>query len=474
MKRLLLLNVVGLAWRHIGPNTPHLAKLRDRGAGAPMTTVLPAVTTSAQATLLTGTLPREHGIVGNGWYDREAGEVRFWQQSNALVHGEKLFEALARRDPSATSAKLFWWYNMGARVDHSITPRPWYPADGRKVMGVYGAPASYPARLEERLGPFPFFDFWGPKAGLASSEWIARAALDTLREERPTLTMVYLPHLDYDHQRYGPDDPRSQQALAEVDALVGLLMDAADEQDVTTVVVSEYAIQDVDRAVLPNVLLREAGLLSVRPAPHVVRGQGLAAGSGARDPIGERLDPFASRAFAVADHQVAHIYVADPADLERTRAALLQSPDIAELLDREAQAYYGIDHPRAGDLVAVAAPGAWFAYPYWLDQANAPDFARTVAIHDKPGYDPCELFFDPKLKSPKLRLARRLAQKKLGMRYLMDVIPLDTSLVKGSHGRLPERPEDGPVFLSSEPQDLPDVVEMTSVKERLLAALPVT
>lgn len=462
MNRLLILDVVGLAWRHIGADTPNLVRLRDQGAGAPMTTVMPAVTTAAQATLLTGLMPRDHGIVGNGWFDRENAEVRFWQQPNALVHGEKLFEAARARLPGCTTAKLFWWYNMGAQVDWSITPRPWYPADGRKIMGVYGMPASYPRRLEERLGPFPFFDFWGPKAGLPSSDWIARAALDTLREERPTITLVYLPHLDYDHQRYGPDHERSRAALREVDALVGQLMDAASENGVTTVVVSEYAIEDVDRPILPNVRLREEGLLAVRPAP-IIRGT--------PDPIGERLDPFASRAFAVCDHQIAHVYIQNPRDLASVRALFSEQPDIEHVLDRTAQAAFGIDHPRAGELVLVAAPGAWFAYPYWLDPANAPDFARTVAIHDKPGYDPCELFLDPALKAPMLRVARRLAQKKLGMRYLMDVIPLDPSLVKGSHGRLPDRPENGPVYLTSQPQDLPSVVEMTSVKQRWLDSL---
>ncbi len=462
MTPLLLLNVVGLAWRHIGAHTPHLERLRAQGAGAPMTTVLPAVTCSAQATLLTGLMPKHHGIVGNGWYNRGDAEVRFWQQSNALVHGEKLFEAARRRHPGIKTAKLFWWYNMGAAVDLSITPRPYYPADGRKIMGVYGTPPSFPARLEERLGPFPFFDFWGPKAGLPSSEWIARAALDTLAEDAPDLTMVYLPHLDYDHQRLGPDAPRSLAALAEVDAIVGMLVDAAEEQGITTVVVSEYAIEDVQHVVEPNVLLREAGLLAVRPAPIV---------SGKPDPIGERLDPFASRAFAVCDHQIAHVYVQDAADIARVRDVLKTSPHIEHLLDRPAQAAFGIDHERAGDLVAVAAPGAWFAYRHWLDERDAPDFARTVAIHDKPGYDPCELFVDPKLRAPMLRVARRLLQKKLGMRYLMDVIPLDSSLVKGSHGRLPARPEDGPVYLSSRPADLGAQVEMTSVKARLLDLL---
>lgn len=457
MKPLLLINVVGLAWRHIGTHTPHLFALRARGGGAPMTTILPAVTCSAQATLLTGLSPAKHGIVGNGWFDRASAEVRFWQQSNALVEGEKLFETAHRRDPAYTSAKLFWWYNMGAAVDWSITPRPYYSADGRKIMGVYGTPPAFAAGLEEELGPFPFFDFWGPKAGLASSAWIARATQRTLEREAPGLTMVYLPHLDYDHQRFGPDDPRSLAAIGAVDTLVGELVAAADAAGTSVAVVSEYAIEDVSRPVYLNQHLRRAGLLAVRPEPPGGR-------------MGERLDPFRSKAFAVVDHQLAHVYVQAPKDLKRTQEVLAELEGVERVLDREAQAEYGIDHPRAGDLVVVAEEGAWFAYPYWLDEANAPDFARTVAIHDKPGYDPCELFLDPALRFPMLRVARRLMQKKLGCRYLMDVVPLDASLVRGSHGRLPSTPERGPVFLSSEPFDAP-LVQMESVKERLLTQL---
>lgn len=457
MKPLLLIDVVGLAWRHIGAPTPHLAALRARGGGAPMTTILPAVTCSAQATLLTGLLPREHGIVGNGWFERSSAEVRFWQQSNALIAGEKLFETARRRAPACTSAKLFWWYNMGAAVDWSITPRPYYPADGRKIMGVYGTPPGFSAALEDELGPFPFFDFWGPKAGLGSSEWIARATEHTLEQHAPGLTMVYLPHLDYNHQRFGPDDPRSLRAIEEVDALVGRLVEAAEARGASVAVVSEYAIEDVAHPVYVNQHLRRAGLLAVRPEPPDGR-------------MGERLDPFQSQAFAVVDHQLAHVYVARPADLARTRAVLAELPGIAEVFDRDAQARVGLDHGRAGDLVLVAELDAWFAYPYWLDERQAPDFARTVAIHDKPGYDPAELLLDPALRFPMLRVARRLLQKKLGLRYLMDVIPLDASLVRGSHGRLPVGPERGPVYLSSEPFD-DELVEMTSVKERLLTQL---
>lgn len=461
MHPLLWIDAVGLSARQIGPRTPTLAALAKRGSMAPMDALLPGLTCSSQATLITGLLPRDHGAVGNGWFDRESGEVALWRQSNALVRGPKVYERLREREPRARCAKIFWWWNLGAAVDWSITPRPFYPADGRKIVATYSDPTEFGAQLEQRLGAFPFFDFWGPKSGLPSSRWLADAAIDTLRRARPELTMVYLPHLDYDHQRFGPDHPRSLAALGELDLLCKDLIAAADEVGACVVLTSEYAIENVDRPIHVNRLLRQAGLVRVRQTP-----------------TGEVLDPFGSRAFAVADHQIAHVYAKDRAAREQARAALANVAGIAQVLDDGGGlAANGLDHPRSGDLVLVAGRGAWFTYYYWLDDAAAPDFAPTVDIHRKPGYDPCELFVDPRLLAPKLRVALRLAQKKLGMRYLMDVIPLDAGLVRGSHGRLPEDSLDGPVFLSSEPfgaRLAPPpgaTLPMTSIAERVLALI---
>ena len=434
MRAVLLIDVVGLTTRLCGDDTPHLRALGESGAAAPMGTVLPALTCSAQATMLTGTMPARHGAVGNGWFDRSTGEVAFWRQSNALVEGEKLYERARARDPAFTSAKLFWWWNMGAEVDWSITPRPFYPADGRKLVAVYGRPPAFARETQEALGDFPFFDFWGPKSGLPSSRWIADATLRTLEREQPTLTLCYLPHLDYAHQRYGPGDPRSREAVGEIDQVVGDLVAGARRAGAEVVVVSEYGIEPVERPVHVNRLLRKEGLLEVRPTP-----------------VGEVLDTFASAAFAVADHQVAHVYARTAEAQGHAAHVLRNAAGVEQVLDREGLKRYGLDHPRAGDLVAVASAGAWFTYYYWLDDERAPDFARTVDIHRKPGYDPCDLFLDPELALPGLRVARRLLQKALGMRYLMDVIPLDATLVKGSHGRLPDDPLDGPVFLCSRP-----------------------
>jgi predicted AlkP superfamily pyrophosphatase or phosphodiesterase len=460
MNSVLLLNLVGLTPRLIGEHTPNLRAFAESGGWAPMSAVLPAVTCTAQATMLTGLAPDQHGAVANGWLDPETLEPKLWRQSNRLVAGEKLYERARREIEGFTCAKLFWWWNMGARVDWSITPRPFYCADGLKILAVYSAPSSYGAKLEEELGPFPFFSFWGPKAGLPSSRWIADATLRTLEVQRPSLTLAYLPHLDYDFQRFGPHDPRSIRALRELDGLFGELWQATRRLGVEIIAVSEYGITEVDRPVDINRALRREGLLEVRPSPR-----------------GEELDPFASRAFALVDHQLAHVYLRDPGDAEAAASVLRDLPGVDQLWIGEQRKEIGLDHPRAGGIVALAEPRAWFTYYYWLEESARPDFAPTVDIHSKPGYDPCELFVDPDLRVPALRVAQRVARKKLGMRYLMDVVPLDSALIRGSHGRLPTDPLDGPVFLASRPfeecggEPREGRVAIESVPERVLALL---
>jgi len=452
---LLLLNVVGLTYDMLGEQTPQINQVVADGFARPLGTVLPAVTCSAQSTLLTGTLPEEHGIVANGWYFRDLAEVGFWKQSNHLVQGERIYDTARWRDPAYTVAKMFWWYNMYANVNWSMTPRPSYPADGRKVFDSYSQPAGLRDELQSRHGVFPLHRFWGPGADIQSSRWIAEASVDVMRTNRPSLTLVYLPHLDYNLQRWGPDDPRIANDIRAVDAEAGKCIAAAREIGAEILIVSEYAITPVSRAVSLNRLLRRHGYLQVR-----------------REPLGwETLDCGASRAFAVADHQVAHIYVRDAADLKAVKLLLSQTDGVDVVLDRTEQRAFGLAHPRSGELVAIAADDSWFTYYFWDDDQLAPDYARTIDIHRKPGYDPVELFIDPKLAFPKLRIARRLLQKWLGFRYYMDVIGLDGSLVKGSHGRLPtpgKEPREAPVFISSTRTIEMDEIPMTAVKELAL------
>lgn len=451
--KLLVLDVVGLRVKDLA-HAPRLRALGESGFAAPLQTVFPAVTCTVQATFLTGRTARDHGVVANGWYFRDLAQVFFWRQANALIDGAKVYEIARETDPSFTCAKLFWWFNMYAKVAWSVTPRPEYHADGLKRPGLYSEPPLLQSSLQERLGPFPLFQFWGPGADIRSTKWIADSALAVMADHDPDLALVYLPHLDYDHQRYGPDDPRSIAQVAAVDEQAGRLIDAARAKGAAVIALSEYGIEATDRVVYINRVLHENGLLRVQETSH-----------------GQLLDAGASRAFAVADHQCAHVYVAEPADVDTVARLLRKTAGVAAVHDRAAQARLSIDHPRSGELVCVAEPGAWFAYHYWLDEARRPDFATTVDIHRKPGYDPTELFVDPKIRFPKLKVAKNLAKKLLGFRYLMDVIGTDPSIVRGSHGRLFEDPDAGPVFLCSSRSAAADRVAATEVAGRMLALL---
>ena len=426
-----VLLVVGLNQSLLGEHCPRLDAFARRGALRWLKPGLPAVTCSVQSSMLTGLTPRDHGIVGNGWYDRESAEVRFWKQSNHLVHGEKVWETARKRDPSVTCANLCWWFNMYSSANYSVTPRPIYKADGRKIPDCYADPPELRDQLQERLGRFPLFNFWGPGSSIASSRWIADAARFVHERHRPTLTLVYLPHLDYALQKLGPHHADIPKALAEIDDAAGGLIDYFDGNGVRVVVCSEYGIEAVDDAVHINRLLRQEGGIRVREE------EGL-----------ELLDPGASPVFAVADHQVAHVYVKDPSQIGRYADVCRSVPGVEQVLDRSAQAQVGLDHPRSGDLMLVAEPRRWFSYDYWLDDAKAPDFARTVDIHHKPGYDPVELFLDPAIRFPKLTVGWKLLKRKLGFRTLLDVIPLDPSLVRGSHGRIEQSTSKLPLLIT--------------------------
>ncbi len=451
----LVLLVVGLTPSLVGEHTPNLKKLADRGGTRPLAAILPAVTCSVQATLLTGEMPSVHGAVANGWYFRDIAEVNLWRQSHHLISGEKVWEAARRRDENFTCAQMFWWFNMYSSADWSATPRPMYPADGRKVPDHYTYPTALRDELNAKLGTFPLFSFWGPRADITSSRWIAEATLHVMATRNPTLTFCYLPHLDYNLQRLGPDlsHPRLQKDFSEIDALCGELIEAAEKSGRETIVVSEYGITPVRDAVHINRALREAGLVAVR------------------EEMGhEIMDAGASEAFAVADHQLAHVYIRSP-DRIRAVAELLRGLDGVEtVLDEEGKRQAGLDHPRSGELVAISKADRWFSYYFWLDDERAPDYARTVDIHRKPGYDPVELFVDPAIRSPVLAVGWRLAKRKLGQRTLLDVISLkDTKLVKGSHGRLTDDPDEGPLVISSRPDLLPEgSVAATDFKELVL------
>ncbi|MFE7329713.1 alkaline phosphatase family protein [Streptomyces sp. NPDC057565] len=449
-RKVAVLCTVGLTPRLL-PHMPHLRAIGEQGFAAALDTVFPAVTATVQASLTTGSLPNDHGAVANGWYHRDQGEVLMWRQHNALVHGEKVWHAAREKDPDHTTAYLCWWWAMGAEVDTVLTPRPVYHYDGRKQPDCYTVPAGLRDELTALHGDFPLFNYWGPTAGIASTSWIAQASRYVLDRRSPDLTFIYVPHLDYDLQRYGPDSPQAVRAAREADAALGPLLDDLRDRGTTVIALSEYGIAPVRRPVDINRALRREGLLSV----YVQRGM-------------EYLDPHTSRAFAVADHQVAHVYVADPSDLPRVRDTLKATAGVDTVLDRVQQADFGIDHPNAGELVTVAEPDAWFTYYYWLDDDRAPDFARGVEIHRKPGYDPAELFFDPADPMIKAKAALTLLRKKAGMRAPMTVVPIDPHCVRGSHGRLPDDDRDAPMLLCSEPAEAQQRYHATEVKRLIL------
>src|SRR5918995_5507524 len=446
---LVVIDAVGLTPRAL-THMPRLRRLAAAGFQARVEPVLPAVTCSVQASMLPGLEPTEHGIVGNGWYFRDLGEVFLWRQHNKLVQGEKVWETARRARPGFKVANVCWWYAMGASTDFTVTPRPIYFADGAKAPDCYTRPPSLHDRLTGELGEFPLFTYWGPTANITSSRWIAEASRRLLDEEELDMLLVYLPHLDYDHQRFGPGAPESAAAAAELDDVAGALVEHAQRRGDTVVVLSEYGITDARRPVDVNRALRRAGLLEVYTQAGM-----------------EYLDPWTSRAFAVADHQIAHVYVRDPADVAAVARLCAGLPGVAEVLDADGQAAHGLNHARSGELVLVAEPDAWFTYYYWLDDSAAPDFARLVEIPRKPGYDPAELFFDPAGPgAAKGRAGVALLRKKLGMRYLMSVVGLDAGAraVRGSHGRLPADPRDAPVLICSDPAAARDAVAATEVK----------
>jgi predicted AlkP superfamily pyrophosphatase or phosphodiesterase len=432
MRRTVVLDVVGLTRSLLGPRAPRLTELAS--ALAHVKAVTPAVTCTAQATYLTGQAPARHGIVANGWYFRDLGEVWLWRQSNRLVQGDKIWHVAKRRDPAFRCASSFWWYNMLTDVDWSVTPRPIYCADGLKLPDCYSSPPELRERFNRELGQFPLFKFWGPATSVESSEWIGRAAMAIEETYAPALHLVYLPHLDYVLQRAGPDGDVASD-LAQIDELCGRLVDFFRNRGCRVVILSEYGITPVRRPIHPNRLLRAAGLLAVK----IDLGR-------------DYLDPGQCRAFAVADHQIAHVYVSRPDDVPAVRRLFEHVPGVEHVLDQDGKRACGLDHERSGELVLVAASDAWFTYYFWDDDARAPDYARTVNIHAKPGYDPCELFLDPALRLPRLAVAKSLVRKALGFRYRMDVIPLDATLVRGSHGRPTDRPEDGPMLMTTEPR----------------------
>ncbi len=444
---LLILNVVGLTPEMISQQTPNLLSLVKTSELRPLDGVLPAVTLSAQASILTGKPVSEHGVVGNGWLFRDTMEPRLWQQSRNLCSGEFFYEKAQKAGLSV--AKLFWWFNQGCSADYSVTPKPYYSCDGNKAFGIHGTPEGFTDKLEAELGKFPFHAFWGPEAGVKSSEWIARATEYTLKNQRPDLTMAYIPHLDYDLQRFGATRTGSVTGdhlatnLTQLDNLLAPLLTTAQELECKIIILSEYGITNVNRPVFINKILNQNGFLQTRQGP-----------------FGDILETFNSDAFAVCDHQIAHVYIKNQSKIIPIKKLLRNTAGIAAILSKDEQSEFKVNHPRSGELLALAEDDSWFTWQY--DSGNPPDFAATVDIHRKPGYDPAELFYAGSKVTGRLKSAVCLLRKKLGLRYRFNVISTDPYRVKGSHGLLPAAPEKGAVFISN-CGSVPDKIAMTDI-----------
>ncbi|MHC4091253.1 MAG: alkaline phosphatase family protein, partial [Planctomycetota bacterium] len=402
----------------VGPSTPTLQKWADSGAAAPLTPTFPCVTSPVQASILAGTPPDRHGVIANGFYYRDRSQVEFWVAQNSVIAGDQIWDALRRQRPGLTAAAWHLQNIKGAAADYIVTPAPVHKEDGTTKLWCYSKPEGLYQQLLDELGHFPIQHYWGPMAGIESTQWILRAAQWLIERHRPNFHYVYLPHLDYAAQKFGPNSPQAAAALVDLDrelaAFDAYLRGSAIGDDVVILAVSEYAMTGVTGALYPNRLLREAGLLA------------LAIEGGA-----EYLDLAGSAAMAMVDHQVAHVYCQDAKAAARAADVLRGVEGIASLHGGQERGRIGLNHERAGDIVLVAHPDHWFAYYWWLDDAAAPPFARTVDIHRKPGYDPVELFFDPATRS----------------------IPLDASLVKGSHGAPAVTDEQQAVLICSQAGD---------------------
>lgn len=398
-KHIIILDVVGLADSHLRKDlTPNLSKLLETGTLLKINPVFPAVTCAIQTSMLSGFYPDEHGITGNGLYDRSTYKVSFWEQPGSLVLKPRIWDLLKKKKPGVKTAVLFWQNIMFANSDIIITPAPLHTEDGKMTEWCYSKPVGLYEEIANEIGEFNLMSYWGPFASYKSSEWITKSVCLILEKFKPNLLFAYLPHLDYSFQRFGPDSPEVLNDVRKADEFIGNIVEETRrlnmDKDTTFIIVSEYGFTKVDGVILINLLLRRNGLLKVKN----IRGK-------------EYIDFENSIAFAMVDHQIAHIYVKDNL-IQEVYSFLKQVNGIQAVFGKEEKEHYRINHPRSGDLIAVSDTNRWFAYYWWKEVTLAPGFVHNVDIHRKPGYDPLELFLDPVTKS----------------------IPLNLSLIKGSHG----------------------------------------
>ena len=441
-KYFVVLDIVGLDVSHLdslSQKYPNISSLFENdGEYGYMKPVFPSVTCTVQASILTGKYPKEHGIISNGFFDRENLQTLFWEQSTNLVQSEKIWDTLKNKNNMLKTALLFWQNSMYSNNDYIVTPRPIHLENGQMDMWCYSKPVNYYEAISKEVGEFNLMNYWGPFASIKSSEWITKSVQYTIKNHRPNLIYAYFPQLDYTAQKFGHSSPQVSDDLKQIDDCVGNIIEKVKEtgifDDTQFILLSEYRFNDVKDAIPINRTLREKGLLQVR----TIRGK-------------EYIDYEYSDAFAMVDHQIAHIYIKNNNNLskEKIKNAIEDIPGIDKVYDDEEKQKLYIDHARSGELIAIAEKDRWFSYYWWYDDQKkknsnldvaetdlndkAPSFTKTVDIHRKPGYDPLDLFIDPVSKC----------------------ISTNTGLIRGSHGR-PYDMESGEglsAFLSSKKID---------------------
>lgn len=405
---------------------PRLNAMATEGAQVPLNATFPCVTCPVQVNLTTGVGPEKHGVVANGFFWREKGQFEMWTAWNEAIQAPQIWDKLHEADPRIKTAVWFPLLSKGAGSTYICTPAPIHNPDGSESLWCYTKPKEMYGELRDKFGHFPLMNFWGPMANINSTSWIASSLLHCIRTHHPEFTYAYLPHLDYAGQKFGPNSPQAIHALTELDTVIGQLFDGyskADSDWPLFIIASEYTINEVNQVSYPNRLLRRNGYLEVTTEVPSTGESG-----------GEILDVVNSKAWAMVDHQFAHVYVKNPEDIDGVVAVLKEDPLVEQVYVGAERAKVGLDHPRSGEIVIVSKADAWFAYYYWLDDQYAPSFARSVDIHRKPGYDPVELY----IKMPEKQ------------------IPLDATLVKGSHGYPSNAPERTGVLISSDAMILND------------------
>ena len=408
IKHVILLDIVGLEINHLesGDLIPNISKIASTGEYCRMEPVFPALTSTVQASILSGKYPNEHGIICNGLYDRLKYEVSFWEQASSLVQAERIWDLMKKRIPDSRTAVLFGQHSMYSNADFVVTPRPLHMAD-ETIMWCYSKPPGYYEDLKYKFGDFNLAHYWGPLASQKSSDWIVKATLDTIEYQRPNFMFAYIPHVDYSAQKYGKKNKATQDDLKRADEFVGDIDQKVTElgmrEETLLIIISEYSFNDVKSATPLNQKLRDAGLLAIRD----ISGK-------------EYLDLEYSSAFAMVDHQIAHIYIKEGFET-KTRKALENINGVGRILTSVEKRELHIDNKeRSGDLIALSSKDSWFNYNWWYESDKAPKFTRTVDIHRKPGYDPLELFLDHDTMT----------------------ISQDTKLVRGSHGLPPDIQND--------------------------------